>query len=302
VRKGSFRNEYFLPIVLTASAGAALVSAQSDEFFRSMNQPMEPFHVVGNVYYVGANEITAFLITTPEGHVLLDGGFEETAPMIEASIRKLGFKLEDVRYLLNSQAHVDHAGGLAALQERSGAKLVASAGDAAVLASGGRGDFAFEARFSWRPARVDRTVQDGEAVELGGARLVARLTPGHTRGCTTWTTAVEEKGKRLEVVFVGGTKVLPSVPLLGNTAYPQIAQDFESTFRLLRSMRCDVFLASHGSFFDLQDKARALAHRPARNPFVDPKGYHRFLDRTEKEFRQKLESEKLGRGDRGSNR
>lgn len=286
--------------MLLACACAASAEAQSDETFRSWNQPITPFRIVGNIYYVGANEITSFLITTPEGHILLDGGFEETAPIIGASIRKLGFRLEDVRYLLNSQAHVDHAGGLAALQGQSGAKLVASEGDAPVIASGGKGDFAFDARFAWKPARVDRTIKDGEAVELGGVRLVARLTPGHTRGCTTWTTTVVEGGKRYEVVFVGSTKTLPDVPLVGNRAYPQIAEDFEKTFRLLRGLRCDVFLASHGSFFDLNEKIARLAAHPRRNPFADPKGYRAFLDRTEKEFRGKLKREKLDGGSRGS--
>lgn len=289
-------------LVLATFAFAGAAAAQSDETFRSWNQPMAPFRIVGNLYYVGANEITSFLITTPDGHIVLDGGFEETAPIIAASIRKLGFRVEDVRYLLNSQAHVDHAGGLASLQEQTGAKLVASEGDAPVLASGGKGDHAFGDRFSWKAARVDRTIKDGEAVELGGVKLVARLTPGHTRGCTTWTTAVEEQGKRYAVVFVGSTKALPEVPLFGNRSYPGIAEDFDRTFHLLRRLRCDVFLASHGSFFDLEEKARALALRPESNPFVDPKGYSDFLDRTEKDFREKLEREKLDGGHRGSNR
>jgi metallo-beta-lactamase class B len=289
-----------LPILaLLACACAGQLAAQSTEFFRSMNRPVEPFRVVGNVYYVGANEITSFLITTPDGHIVLDGGFEETAPMIAASIRKLGFRVEDVRYLLNSQAHIDHAGGLASLQEQSGAKLVASEGDAPVLASGGKGDHAFDGRFSWRAARVDRTIEDGEAVELGGVKLVARITPGHTRGCTSWTMVVEERGDSYPVVFVGSTKALPEVPLLGNRSYPGIAEDFERSFRLLRGLRCDVFLASHGSFFDLGEKARALASGSGPNPFVDPKGYTDFLDRTEREFREKLEREKLDGGRRG---
>jgi metallo-beta-lactamase class B len=293
----------FIPFLLVACAGAGPVAAQQDETFRSWNQPVEPFRIVGNLYYVGANEITSYLITTPDGHVLLDGGFEETAPIISASIRKLGFRVEDVRYLLNSQAHIDHAGGLGALQEQSGATLVASEGDAPVLASGGRGDFAFETRFSWKPARVDRTIRDGEAVEIGGTRLVARLTPGHTRGCTTWTATVRDGRKSYEVVFVGSTKVLAGVPLVGNPTYPRIAEDFEATFRLLRSLRCDVFLASHGGFFDLQGKsAKVRAGRPGSTVFVDPKGYRAFLDRTEKEFRQALEREKLEGGRRGSNR
>jgi metallo-beta-lactamase class B len=279
-------------LALLACACAGHAAAQSNEAFRSWNRPVEPFRIVGNVYYVGANEITSFLITTPEGHILLDGGFEETAPIIAASIRKLGFRVEDVRYLLNSQAHVDHAGGLAALQEQSGARLVASAGDAPVLASGGKGDFAFESQFSWKPARVDRTIKDGEAVELGGVKLVARLTPGHTRGCTTWTLTAHEGDKSYAVVFVGSTKALPEIPLVDNRAYPRIAEDFESTFRLLRGLRCDVFLASHGSFFALEEKARRLAAGPRHNPFVDPKGYRQFLDRTEAEFRAKLEREK----------
>src|SRR5262245_60725153 len=151
--------------VLIACGAATAAAAQSDPTFRSWNQPTEPFRIAGNGYYVGANEIPVFLVKKPEGHVLVDGGFEETAPIIASSIRKLGFRVEDVRYLVNTQAHVDHAAGLAALQEMSGAKLVASEGDAPMLQAGGEGDFAFGSRFTWRPARVDRIVKDGEAVE-----------------------------------------------------------------------------------------------------------------------------------------
>src|SRR6185503_14158379 len=149
------------------------------------NDPVEPFRIVGNVHYVGASDVTSFLITTPQGHILIDGGFAETAPMIVANIRKLGFDPRDVRLILNSHAHLDHAGGIAELRRVTGAKFLASAPDAAQLARGGTDDPQFGNRFPFPPAPPDRLVRDGERVTLGGTTLTAHITPGHTRGCTT---------------------------------------------------------------------------------------------------------------------
>lgn len=280
-------------LLLLAVGLAAPAAAQSDPTWRSWNQPVAPFRIVGNVYYVGTNELACFLVTTPKGHFLLDAGFEETAPLIEDSIRALGFRVEDVRYLLNSQAHIDHAGGLARLQRDSGAQLVASAADAPVIAGGGKGGYPF-ADHSWTPARVDRGLKDGESLELGGVTLTAHLTPGHTRGCTTWTLTASEGKKGYAVVFAGSLSVLPGVKLVANPDYPSIAQDFEHSFGVLRALPCDVFLSAHAGFFDMQGKRERLAAHPEGNPFVDPKGYRKYLDQAEAAFRKRLAEE--GRG------
>jgi metallo-beta-lactamase class B len=267
----------------------AVAAAQKDPTSRSWNQPVAPFRIAGNLYYVGASDITSFLIATPAGHILIDGGFEETAPLIRDSVKKLGFKLEDVKLLLNNHSHFDHAGGLAALKKLTGAKLVASAGDAPILARGGKDDYLFGDEMSYPPVQVDRIVQDGDTVALGGTALTAHLTPGHTPGTTTWTMTVEDGGKRYAVVFAGSTSVLPKVNLKNNPQYPAIAADYAHTFEVLKKLPCDIFLSSHGSFFDLQGKAERLRRGEAPNPFIDPQGYRAWVERNEAAFRKALE-------------
>ena len=269
-----------------------LACAQADPQSRSENQPVPPFRIAGNIYYVGASEVTSFLIVTPAGDIVLDGGFVETAPQIEANIEKLGFKLSDEKILLHSHAHYDHAGGLAELKKRTAAQLVAMEGDATLLASGGRGDFFFGDRLTFPPVKPDRVIHHGDTVSLGGVTLTSHLTAGHTRGCTTWTMTTEENGKPLHVVFIGSMSVLPGYRLSGKESYPGIASDYGRSFRTLKSLACDVFLASHGSFFDLTDKREALAKGAAKNPFIDPAGYRAYIARAERAFDAELERER----------
>ena len=272
---------------------------QSDATARSWNQPVNPFHIIGNLYYVGAKEISSFLIVTPRGDILLDGGFVQTAPQIEANIRKLGFRLADVKILLNSHAHYDHAGGLAELKRVTGARFYASAADAPLLENGGHGDFAFGDTYTFPPVKPDRLLHDGGTVSLGGTTLTAHLTPGHTKGCTTWTMNAKENGKQYPVVFVCSTSVLAGVSLVNNPLYPGIAHDYEKAFRVLRSLPCEIFLASHGWMFNLTAKRQALASGAKSNPFVDPAGYRAYLDQSEAAFRKELsrqqDHEKAGR-------
>ena len=282
-------------LALLALLFPTLAGAQASETERSWNQPVPPFRIAGNLYYVGASDIAAYLVTTPEGHILLDGGFPETAPLIRESVKKLGFRLEDVKILLNSHAHFDHAGGLAELQKATGAKLFASKADAPVLASGGKGDPVLGDQKALPAVRVDRLLGDGDTVTLGGTTMTARLTPGHTRGCTTWTMKVEDGGRRHDAVFVCSTTVLPMVKLTGKPSYPGINEDFARTFNTLRGLPCDIFLAAHGSFFSLKDKAERLrkgGKGDGPNPFVDPGGYRKYLDRAEGLYRQHLERER----------
>lgn len=263
---------------------------QSDPVSREWNKPVSPFRVIGNIYYVGASEVTSFLIATPEGQILLDGGFEETAPIIQKNVEQLGFKMSDVRFLLNSHAHFDHAGGLASLKQRSGAKMVASLGDKPLLENGGHNDPQFGDSFLFPPVRVEQVIRDGEAVELGGVVLHAVLTPGHTPGCTTWTMQVMDGGKKYDVVFLCSTTA-PGYQLVKNKAYPQIAADYERTFTRLKILPCDIFLAPHGSMFHLHDKLNQLRAGSNPNPFIDPEGYRSFLAESEKAFRQKLQEQ-----------
>lgn len=266
-----------------------LAACQADETSRSWNQPVEPFRIAGNLYYVGATDITSYLITTPDGHILLDGGFVETVPLIRDSVKKLGFRMEDVKILLHSHAHYDHVGGLAAIKEQTGAKLVASKEDAPLLARGGKGDPVLADKLPFPPVQADRLVKDGDTVTLGGITLTAHLTPGHTPGCTTWAMKVEDGGKRRDVVFVCSTSILPETRLGKDESYPGITGDYARTFRVLRGLPCDIFLASHGSFFSLLDKAERL-RKGEPNPFVDPEGYRGYVERKEKDFRERLEA------------
>ncbi|MFL6521021.1 MAG: subclass B3 metallo-beta-lactamase [Chthoniobacterales bacterium] len=274
---------------LFAIAFASSVPAQQSESDRASNQPLKPFRVIGNIYYVGASEVTSFLITGNAGHILLDAGFAETAPQIEQNIAALGFRLADVKILLNSQAHFDHAGGLAKLKRLTGARMIASAADAEQIARGGKGDFAFGDRLTYEPVKADRFVADNEVITLGDTKLTAHLTPGHTKGCTTWTISVAENNKTYQVVFLGGVTI-PGYKLVRNAEYPNIADDYARSFALLKGLPCDVFLGAHGSYFGLQEKLAHLGETP--NPFIDPDGYRRHIDKFERAFHEQLDREK----------
>ncbi len=284
-----------LLFVVLLLAGSALLLSQADPTSRSWNQPVEPYKIVGNLYYVGASDITSFLIATPEGHILLDSGFEETVPIIRENMRKLGFKIEDVKILINSHAHYDHAGGLATLKEITGAKLAVSEKDAVLLARGGKDDPQIGDKFPFRPAQADRILKDGDRVSLGGSSLTARLTPGHTPGCTTWTMKVEDGGASRDVVFLCSTSILPGVLVTKNEKYPEMAEDFAKTFQVLKSLPCDVFLAAHAGFYDGPGKAEKLRNGAKENPFIDPQGYKDFVALGEKRYLDRIEKERGGK-------
>lgn len=279
-------------LILLSLVLASPAFAQADPDSRAMNQPVEPYRIVGNIYYVGANDITSYLIATPEGHILLDGGFVETVPMIEANIQKLGFKLADVKILLNSHAHFDHVGGLAELKRRTGAKYAAMDRDAPLLARGGKGDFHFGDKYPFPPIQADRILHDGDTVTLGGTTLTAHLTPGHTMGNTTWTMKAKEGDRTYDVVFAASATVLPGVSLTNSPRYPEIAEDYAKTFRVLKSLPCDVFLGSHASFFDGLGKADRLRKGAKENPFIDPQGYKDYVAKYEKKFQEQLRQER----------
>jgi metallo-beta-lactamase class B len=260
-----------------------------NKVFQSWNQPFKPLRIIGNVYYVGAAGVSSYLITSPEGHVLIDTGFEQTVPLIRESVKKLGFRMEDIKVILASHAHVDHTGGHALAKELTGARIVMSEPDAALLASGGKADFLDEV-MPYRPAKADQIVHDGERIRLGRIILTAHLTPGHTKGCTSWTTVAEEGGDGYRVVFFGSTSVLAK--LVNNSRYPDIARDYAATFRKLKELPCDVFLAPHASFFGLEEKARHVGE--GANPFIDAKAFREFVNNAELNYLQQLEKERHG--------
>ena len=256
--------------------------------------PDEPFRIAGNLYYVGSTGVTAFLITGPDGHVLIDGGYPETAPLIIGSIAKLGYDIRDVKVLLNSHAHFDHAGGLRALQEASGAKLWISEGDAELVATGGRDDRGFgPLRFfgvgRFPAPRVDHRFRDGDTVRVGPTVLTAHITAGHTPGCTTWAFPVRDRDRELLAVDVCSLSLLPFMKFDEPESYPGIRADFERSFATLRSLPADIFLGAHGSFFDMDRKLRerATASDPVA-PFMDRPGYREYIEDHERQFRKKL--------------
>ena len=253
-------------------------------------QPAEPFRIAGNFYYVGANDIAAFLITGPQGHVVLDAGYPTTARMIMASITKLGFVIKDVKVLLNSEPHADHAGGLAVLQQASGAKLWASEASADALTSGGDDpDLVLPVRTlvwlgvigRYPPPRVDHRFKDGETIRVGPIALTAHITAGHTRGCTSWSFPVRDGDRVLNVVSVCDTGVLAT------SRYPRQADDRERSVRVLRSLPADIWVTNHARMWGRYRKfvASTTAKNPV-DPFIDPEGYRAFIDAAEAELRQ----------------
>ncbi len=277
--------------LLTLVAAASALAAQSK--LGADAQPFPAYKIIGNIYYVGASDIASFLIATPAGHILLNNGYEASVPLIQASVESLGFKMRDIRIMLNGQAHFDHVAGHAALQQLTGAKIYASEADAVVIEGGGKGDPRWEGQFSYPPVKVDRRLRDGDTVELGGTTLVAHLTPGHSIGCTTWTMRVNN----YDVVFVGGATINPGVKLLNNPKYPKWAADYAKTFLTLRALKCDVFLGPHGSQYDMRAKYERLKKGENPNPFIDPQGYARFVDESERVYKEQLARERAAAAD-----
>jgi len=282
----------FVFLACAVTLGACASQSGVPREMRSWNRPYAPYRIIGNIYYVGSNGVAQFLITTPQGHILLDSGFEASVPRLADNVRQLGFRFEDVKLLLASHAHIDHVQGHALVRRMTGAQVVASAPDAPVIAAGGKGEPVFDGVYAWTPCPVDRTVADGERVTLGGTTLVAHLTPGHTRGATTWTMDVTEGGRTLAVVFFPSANVNPGVHLIGNPRYPEIASDFQRSFAVWKSLPCDVPLGAHGAFFDMEAKHDRLAHGATPNPFIDPDGYRKLVADAQKRFEDQLASER----------
>ncbi len=277
-----------LSIVLAVAFSSRETPAQDD-----WTEPFPAFRIAGNLYYVGSKGLANYLITTPQGHILINSDLEANVPLIRTSIESLGFKFSDVKILLISHAHADHNGASATIKKLTGAKYFVMDADVSVVESGGKTDFFYgnDPSTLYTPTKVDRVLRDGDEVKLGDAVLTARLTPGHTKGCTTWTMKVTDGAKTRDVVIVGSPNVNPGYKLVDNKEYPGITRDFERTFAVLKSLSCDYFLGAHGSYFDLEAKYAKLKAGNAA-AFIDPEGYKNFVADREKAFLDELAKQK----------
>uniref|UniRef100_E6PZ19 Beta-lactamase-like n=1 Tax=mine drainage metagenome TaxID=410659 RepID=E6PZ19_9ZZZZ len=266
--------------------GVALAEVPSD-----WTAPQKPFHIAGNLYYVGSRDLAAYLIVTPAGDILLNANLATSSPQIRSSVRALGYHWRDIKILLLSQPHYDHAAGAAQVLRETGAKLMVMAGDAEVVEAGDAHDFGGRELLPYTPAHVTRVLHDGDTIALGGTVLTAHKTAGHSSGCTTWTLDVPLNGQPRHVVIVGGYAALSSYRLVATptqpASYPGIAQDFEHTFAELRALPCDIFLGAHGSYFGMQQKLARLSIEGSK-VWIDPAGYRQMIAEAEKQFKTKL--------------
>ena len=253
-------------------------------------RPFPPFRIAGNLYYVGSEDLASYLVVTPKGLILINSSFEENVPLIQKSVETLGFKFSDVKILLISHAHNDHCAGAAMIEKLTGAKYYVMDADVPVVESGGKTDFNYGPRSEnwYPPAHVDRILHDGETVALGGSVLTAHLTPGHTKGTTTWTMDEVEAGRTLHVVIVGSPNVNPGYKLVANKAYPGIAADYKQGFEVLQSLPCDIFLGAHGAYFDLTAKYPRWKNGD-HGAFVDPAGYKAYITERQHAFEAELQ-------------
>lgn len=252
-------------------------------------RPFPPFRIAGNLYYVGSEDLASYLVVTPNGLILINSSLDESVPLIRKSVETLGFKFRDIKILLISHAHYDHDAGSARILRLTGAKYEVMDADVSVVETGGRTDFNYGSQPDqhYPRAKVDRILHDGSTVRLGGTVLTAHLTPGHTKGTTTWTMDEKEQGKTLHAVIIGSPNVNPGYKLVGNTAYPRIAEDYKHTFEVLNSLPCDLFLGAHGGYFGLTDKYTRWKAGD-KEAFVDPAGYKAYVAERKHAFEAEL--------------
>jgi metallo-beta-lactamase class B len=267
-------------------ACAAVLVAQSD-----WRQPVDPLRIAGNIYFVGTHGLSSFLIVTPAGGVLIDSGEAESVPFIRANVERLGVHMDAIKILLAGHAHFDHVGGHAALKKLTGAQVMMMDADREALESGV--DRSAAAAAGWTGVKVDRTLKDGDTVSLGGTTITAHLTPGHTQGCTTFTTDVTENGRRYHVAFACSVTINDGVHLVGNTRVPEIADHYAQAFRVLHGLTPDVFVGEHPEVFDFDAKAQRAAEpvKGQGNPFIDRDGYRRFVQTSEEAYLTQLRAE-----------
>lgn len=287
-----------LLVAAMSFAMTGAVSAHNGEIHcsncKEWNVPHKPFNIYGNTWYVGTAELSALLVTSPEGHILLDGDLPQSAPLIEANIKALGFLMQDVKLILNSHAHFDHAGGIARLQRATGATVVASAHGAKVLEDGtvGEDDPQYDPKLIRRIEKITsvRPVTDGEVVRIGKLALTAHLTPGHTPGATTWSWASCENQRCLDVVYADSLNPVSADGFRFSDSAERVAQ-FKASIDKVAALKCDIVVSVHPDFTSVMDKLAAKT--ASSNPFIDPAGCRTYADEARKDLDARLASEKL---------
>jgi metallo-beta-lactamase class B len=276
---------------LIVSVFALLASRLHAQANPAWTTPIAPFHIAGNLYYVGSQDLASYLIVTPQGNILINSSLIDSVPMIRNSVEQLGFKFNDIKVLLISHAHWDHDAGSAEVIRETGAKYMVMDGDVSVVESGGATDFAYS-KDTYPRAKVDRVLHDGDTVTLGDTVLVAHKTAGHTQGCTTWTLKEKEAGRWLNVVIVGSWNVNPGWRLVDRpsqpASYPKITADYRRTFALLEALPCDVFLGAHGAYFGMLAKLERIKAGAKENVWIDPEGYHAAVAERKQAFEAEL--------------
>ena len=267
-------------------AQTSILERQREMFSRNVGSAEQqraqfpPHRIAGNLYYVGSESLASFLIATPEGHILINTNWEDSVEILRASVEDLGFNFEDIGIILGSHAHGDHMQGDALVKEMTGASVMAMADDIPGL---------LRIQPGGKPHPVDRILEDGDEVMLGGSTLVARLTPGHTPGCTTWTMTVEEGDETYNVVIVGSMGSNPGFQFVNNTSNPTIVDQYKKGFSVLSSLSVDIPLASHPAMYNMADKYERLGQSP--NPYIDPEGYRAEIEAVETLFLDVLASQ-----------
>jgi metallo-beta-lactamase class B len=267
-----------LRVLLTLLISATALPAQANP---DWHREFPAFKIAGNLYYVGTADLAVYLIHTTEGNILINSDFRQDLPLIKKSIASLGFRYADTKVVLISHAHGDHDEGVGDIRKETGAKLMVMDADVAAETAAGR--------------QVDRILHDGDSVVMGGSRWIAHLTPGHTKGCTTWTATIREGNRTLNVVIVGSPNVNPGYYLVGNKSYPGIAEDYVTTFAVLKGLPCDIFLGAHGAYFGLLAKYEKFKAGD-KDAFIDPQGYKDYVAEREHAFREEWDRQKKNPG------
>jgi metallo-beta-lactamase class B len=287
------RNWWMCLVISIMLYGAAPLHGAADSHVpQDWTTPIAPFRIADNLYYVGSRDLASYLLVTPNGDILINSSLESSPPLIQKSVEQLGFRFKDIKILLISHAHSDHDAGSAEVKRLTGAKYMVMDADVPVVESGGAKDFAYPTDH-YPAVKVDRVLHDGDEVRLGDAVLVAHKTPGHTRGCTTWTMRVMDQGKLVNVVIVGSWNVNPGFRLVDRqdhpASYPGIVADYRKTFVILKGLPCDVFLGAHGAYFGMLEKLDRIKAAADQSVWVDPKGYQAAVADKQKAFEAELQ-------------